>query len=84
MRLEDIQRINIQKYYNDLYEKGKTYSQIKNAHKLINMFFKYAVIEGYLLRNPCEGISLDQYKEEETIEGLDKNNRAFLLLHRPM
>lgn len=71
MRLEDIQRINIQKYYNDLYEKGKTYSQIKNAHKLINMFFKYAVIEGYLLRNPCEGISLDQYKEEETIEELD-------------
>jgi len=71
MRLEDIQRINIQKYYNDLYEKGKTYSQIKNAHKLINMFFKYAVMEGYLLRNPCEGISLDQYKEEETIEELD-------------
>lgn len=70
MRLEDIQRINIQKYYNVLYEKGKTYSQIKNAHKLINMFFKYAVIEGYLLRNPCEGISLGQYKEE-TIEGLD-------------
>ena len=71
MRLEDIQRINIQKYYNDLYEKGKTYSQIKNAHKLINMFFKYAVIEGYLLRNPCEGINLDQYKEEETIDELD-------------
>lgn len=71
MRLKDIQRIPIQKYYTELYEKGKSYSQIKNAHKLINMFFKYAVIEGYLLRNPCEGINLDQYKEEETIDELD-------------
>lgn len=71
MRLKDIQRISIQKYYTELYEKGKSYSQIKNAHKLINMFFKYAVIEGYLLRNPCEGINLDQYKEEETIDELD-------------
>lgn len=71
MRLKDIQRISIQEYYTELYEKGKSYSQIKNAHKLINMFFKYAVIEGYLLRNPCEGINLNQYKEEETIDELD-------------
>jgi integrase len=71
LRLKDIQRITIQKYYTELYEQGKSYSQIKNAHKLINMFFKYAVIEGYLLRNPCEGINLEQYKTEETIDELD-------------
>lgn len=71
LRLKDIQRITIQKYYTELYEQGKSYSQIKNANKLINMFFKYAVIEGYLLRNPCEGINLEQYKTEETIDELD-------------
>lgn len=71
MILEDIQRINIQKHYNKLSKEGKSYSQIKNLHKLLNMFFKYAVIEGYLLRNPCTGINLDAYKEEEDVEEID-------------
>lgn len=64
-RLDDIQRIIIQKYYNTLFENGKTHSQIKNANKLLNMFFKYAMIEGYVLRNPCFGINLDSYREAE-------------------
>lgn len=71
MILENIQRFHIQEYYTSLHEKGKSYSQIENAHKLINMFFKYANIEGYLIRNVCEGIELSQYKEEETIDELD-------------
>lgn len=71
MRLEDIQRVHVQKYYEELKENGKSYSQIKNLHKILNMFFKFAVIEGYILRNPCTGISLEYFKEEETIEELD-------------
>ena len=71
MRIEDIQRIHVQNYYTSLYDKGKTHSQIKNAHKLIKRFFDYAVIEGYILKNPCKGISLEQYKEEKTIDELD-------------
>lgn len=71
MILEDIERVNIQRYYNKLHEQEKSYSQIKNAHKLLNMFFRYTVEEGYLLRNPCAGIKLDAYKEEEDLEELD-------------
>lgn len=71
MRLEDIQRVHVQKHYTDLNGDDKTYSQIRNLHKLLNMFFKYATIEEYILRNPCTGINLEQYKEEETIEELD-------------
>lgn len=70
-RLEDIQRVTIQKYYTELHEEGKTYSQIKNLHKVLNMFFRYAVIEGYILRNPCTGIKLDQYEEEEDVDEID-------------
>lgn len=72
LRLEDIQKVTIQRYYTSLHNKGKSYSQIRNAHKLINMFFRYAVTEGFILRNPCAGISLEQYKEVETVEDLDK------------
>lgn len=70
-RLNDIQRISIQKYYNKLFENGKTHSQIRNANKLLNMFFKYAMIEGYILRNPCFGINLDSYKEAEIEKELE-------------
>jgi integrase len=71
MILEDIERVNIQRHYNKLHEKGKSYSQIKNLHKLLNMFFRYTVEEGYLLRNPCAGIKLDSYKEEEDVNEID-------------
>ena len=71
MRLEDIQRIHIQDYYTLLHEEGKSHSQINSVHKLIKRFFEYTVIEGYILKNPCNGISLEQYKEEETIDELD-------------
>ena len=71
MVLEDIQRVNIQKYYNELHQNEYTYSQIKNAHKILKMFFKYTIEEGYLLRNPCLGIELDVYKKEENVEEID-------------
>lgn len=70
-RLEDLQKINVQQYYNELHDKGKSYSRIKNINKILNMFFKYCVSEGYLLRNPCYGLKLDVYKEKKTVEDLD-------------
>lgn len=46
--------LDIQKYYNELSENGKTYSQIKNLNKVLSGMFKYAVQEGYSLKNPCD------------------------------
>lgn len=53
--LRDIKSLQIQKYYNKLKKKGKTSNQIKNLNKLLKSFFNYAVEEGYLLKNPCNG-----------------------------
>lgn len=68
---EKIQRTDIQEYYTSLKESGKSFSQIKNANKLINMYFSYAVGEGHILRNPCSNIDISQYKDEEFFEGID-------------
>jgi integrase len=73
-RLEDIQRITVQKFYNELFSKGKTYSLINTVNKVMNKFFRYAVIEGYLLRNPCQGVKLDAYKVED-FEELDEEGK---------
>lgn len=53
--LKDIKSLQLQRYYNTLYEKGKSSSIITNLNKLIRIFFNYAVDEGYILRNPCSG-----------------------------
>ena len=74
-RIEDIKREALQDYYRSLNEEGKSYNQIKNTHKLIAMYFKYAHIEGYIIRNPSLGISLEHYKEEETFADFDNEGK---------
>jgi integrase len=58
LNLSSIKSIQIQRYYNDLYsnkDKKKSSSQIKTLNKLLKQFFNYAVEEGYILKNPCQG-----------------------------
>jgi integrase len=55
LNLSTLKSIQIQRYYNKLYEKGKKSTLIKNINKLLRTFFNYAVDEGYILKNPCSG-----------------------------
>lgn len=73
--------INIQKYYNNLSEQGKTESQIKNLNKVLKGAFEYALQEGYTFKNPCQLVSIpktnfdnfDETSENEDIEIFDNN-----------
>lgn len=76
LRLSDIKKLAIQKYYNHLQDDGKSYSQIKNLHKLLNKFFNYAESEGYLVKNPCKGLKIPKSDEDE-IEEEDKVIETF-------
>lgn len=53
--LNDIKSIQLQRYYNRLYDNGKSSNVIKNLNKLLKSFFNYAVDESYILKNPCIG-----------------------------
>jgi len=64
MRLSDIDKSAIRKYYNDIFLQNKTYSQIKNAHKIPDKFFIHMVDKEILDKNPCTSIGLSQYKAE--------------------
>ena len=57
--------LNIQQYYNKLSEAGKTESQIKNLNKVLKGAFKYAVQEGFAVKNPCDDISIPKPEVEE-------------------
>lgn len=68
LKMSDIKKLAIQKYYNLLQDKGKSYSQIQNLHKLLNKFFNYAESEGYVIKNPCKGIKIPKSEEDEIEE----------------
>ncbi len=53
--LSKILPINIQKYYNSLYENGISSNTIAYVNKLLKMFFNYAVDNNMILKNPCSG-----------------------------
>lgn len=62
--IKDIRGIDIQKYYNNLYEKGKSSGRIQRVNKLLKQFFNYAYIEGYILKNPVLNVSIPGIKED--------------------
>lgn len=71
IKLNDLKSIDIQRYYNKLYEKdNKSSNVIKNLNKLFKTYFEYAISEGYILRNPCKSVVVpkDTGREEDSEE----------------
>lgn len=65
LEISEIKKIALMKYYNQLRNEGKSYSQIYNLQKLLNKFFDYAECEGYIIKNPCKGIKIPKDNEED-------------------
>ena len=65
--IKEIKALKLQSCYNDL---KTTPNNVKKIHKVLNMFFGYAEKEGYILKNPCNNISLpkDRKKVAEILE----------------
>lgn len=78
--INDLKSINIQNYYNKLMKSNKVHSKIpmseerlKAIHKLLHLFFKYCEKDGYILKNPCDNVTLPKSKKKE-MEILEKKN----------
>lgn len=61
--INDIKSLKLQSCYNDLREKT-TNNNVKKVHKVLNMFFSYAEKEGYIIKNPCNNVSLPKEKKK--------------------
>ncbi|WP_434302627.1 tyrosine-type recombinase/integrase [Clostridium botulinum] len=66
VKLDTLKSIQLQRYYNELNKSGKSSNVIKTLNKFLKTFFKYAIEEGYLLKNPCNNI---------VIPGINKANK---------
>lgn len=63
IEMHNIKSIQIQEYYNKL-GKYKTYSQIKKLNKLLKQFFSYAENEGYIVKNPCNNVTIPNKEKQ--------------------
>lgn len=70
--INEIKSLKIQSYYNKM---DTTANNIKKVHKLLNQFFCYSEKEGYILKNPCNNISLP--KEKKTANEILENKKNF-------
>lgn len=75
-KASDITSAQIQKFYNDLYKKGKRTTQIKELNKVLKVFFNYLIREDIVLKNPCCNIEIPGKKEE-----IDNKNDLYILSH---
>lgn len=66
--MSQVNKIIVQKYYNNLLYTGKSHSVIKHLNKLLNKFFRFAVNEAYIIRNPLNGLRIPKGNEEDLIE----------------
>lgn len=69
LKVFNTKSLQIQEYYNRL-GKTKTYSQIKKVNKLLKQFFSYAESEGFILKNPCNNVTIPNKTDKKS----SKNN----------
>lgn len=64
----------IQKFINKLDEDNCSYSVIRKAYLALNACYKYAIMKGDILKNPCIGVKLPKKaaKDIKTIQTLTK------------
>lgn len=82
LKVHSTKSIHIQEYYNKL-GKSKTFSQIKKLNKLLKQFFSYAEKEGYILKNPCNNVTIpnqiiQKNARSETIEYFNESEIKLL------
>ena len=75
LKVYNTKSIQLQLYYNKLAENGKSSSQIKMLNKVLKMFFNYAYNEGYIIKNPCNSVTIPGNKTEKIKKERTPNTR---------
>lgn len=69
VKLKDLKPANVQSYYNLLIrDKDKTADTIKSINKMLKAALRQALVEKYIITNPCHHIVLPKIEEKEEVE----------------
>lgn len=64
LKVHNTNLIQLQMHYNKLSKEGYTYSQIETLNKVLKVFFNWAIVNGYALKNPCLNVEIKGNKSE--------------------
>ena len=68
IQVSQVNKLVVQKYYNENLDEGRSFRFVEQLHKILSKFFRYALSEGYILRNPLFGLKLPKKHEEDILE----------------
>lgn len=68
LALYNIKSVNLQEHYIKMSKNGFSSSKIKKMNKLLFQFFKYAIQEGYINRNPAENVIIPKLATEKQVK----------------
>lgn len=81
LRIATLTSAAMQRHINNMYEtEGKNGKTIQSAVRLMNQFCKWAIAEGYLVKNPCSNLILPgEHAKKREVETFSKEERSALL-----
>lgn len=71
MKLNEIKAIAIQREYNKMKDSGKTRNIILSVNKILRSFFNYAMLQGFIIKNPCFGLTIPKAEDSEIKNEID-------------
>lgn len=66
IKLTEVKTVVIQRFYNDLFESGKTTASIRTLNSLLSNFFTFAIEQDYLIKSPLKGTTIPSNPGELT------------------
>jgi len=76
IQVSEVNKMIIQRYYNELLDSGKSTIFLDKLNKFLSKFFKFAQSEGYIVRNPIYGLKLPK-KDEDDINYNEREIETF-------
>lgn len=64
LKVHSLNSIQLQTFYNTLYKKKYSYSQINTLNTVLKVFFNWCIANGYMLRNPCLNVDIKGSKSD--------------------
>lgn len=66
IKISELKTVVIQRFYNDLFEEGKTSASIRTLNSLLSNFITFAIEQDYLIKNPLKGTTIPSNPGELT------------------
>jgi len=77
-KLAGLKPIHLQRFYNSEHEKNYSGKTILQEHHILHRAFRKAIVDGLIIRNPCDGVDPPQVEEFNPVIYTEKQYKTLL------